>query len=620
MVMVGGPAAADISAGGPRGGGKKDKPVPRAPVARDVTVKVVRGRTVEIALEGITGTGSAMEFSIRSQPRLGLLQPDVPVPSGNARAVIRYTADPGSVGSRDTFTYGVQVAGRPSSISATVTVLISDARARLEVPAALDFGVVVAGEPVTKPVSIRNAGDGVWDAAPELPKGWSWVNPEGGRFLIEPGESVVAEIRCEAQAPGELEGEAVLAGESRVRLNARVLAPFTVFPATLVFNWEPGKLSRNGLANLQNNTKQPLAVTLDGPESFGFPGTVTVPADGKSEVRVEAKGDLTLPLRGTLQFAAGGHRHAIALEAQPAPSLVRLAEDSLQVLDFGKAVPAEAGKAVRAVVLENAGGSTATVTADALTLFSVPLLDEGKGVALKPGERMEVGVTPRNVGAGVHEEVLTLSSGAAKILVPLRVELVSSSAASTSAAEATLQKTAPAKENPDREKTDAELVRIAQLNIGGLLSSDGSEKADVPRVDLVDYVSDDGVSVTFAWDLPPGDGWTFRILRPRVTRSKVTGQLARIWEPCGPEAVVRINGRRAVATVSGLEPGNPFKCAIQTVAADGRKSLPGMELGFLPRLPPGIPWIRYAIGLLAAALVGIWGWKKWKEPIRAQAA
>jgi hypothetical protein len=620
MVMVAGPVAADISAGGPRGGGgKKDKPVPRAPVARDVTVKAVRGRTVEIALEGITGTGSAMEFSIRSQPRLGVLQPAEPVPAGNSRAVVRYTADPGSAGSRDSFTYGVQVPGRPSSISATVTVLISDARARLEVPAAMDFGVVVAGEPVTKTVSIRNVGDGEWEAEPELPEGWSWVTPEGGRFQLGVGESLVAGIRCDAEVPGELEGEVVLAGESRVRLSARVMAPFTVYPATLVLDWEAGKLSRAGKATLQNNTKQPLTVTVDGPEQFGYPATVTVAADGKSEVQVGAKGLLSEALRGNLQFVAQGHRHAMVVEAQPAPSLVRLAAESAQVVDFGKVALADAGKVVRSVILENVGGSTATVTADGLELFSVPLLDEGKGVALKAGERVELGMVPRNVGAGVHEEELTLSSGAARMLVPLRVELEAVAAAAGSAAEAALAKTSPPRENPDKVKTDAELVRIARLNIGGLLASDGTEKADVPRVDMVDYVSDDGVSVTFAWDLPPGDGWNFRILRPRVTRSKVTGQLARIWEPCGAEAVVRINGRRAVATVSGLEPGNPFKCAIQTMAADGRKSLPGMELGFLPMLPPAVPWVRYAIGLLFAVLVGMWGWKKWKEPIRAQA-
>jgi hypothetical protein len=433
------------------------------------------------------------------------------------------------------------------------------------------------------------------------------------------GESLVAGIRCDAEVPGELEGEVVLAGESRVRLSARVMAPFTVYPATLVLDWEAGKLSRAGKATLQNNTKQPLTVTVDGPEQFGYPATVTVAADGKSEVQVGAKGLLSEALRGNLQFVAQGHRHAMVVEAQPAPSLVRLAAESAQVVDFGKVALADAGKVVRSVILENVGGSTATVTADGLELFSVPLLDEGKGVALKAGERVELGMVPRNVGAGVHEEELTLSSGAARMLVPLRVELEAVAAAAGSAAEAALAKTSPPRENPDKVKTDAELVRIARLNIGGLLASDGTEKADVPRVDMVDYVSDDGVSVTFAWDLPPGDGWNFRILRPRVTRSKVTGQLARIWEPCGAEAVVRINGRRAVATVSGLEPGNPFKCAIQTMAADGRKSLPGMELGFLPMLPPAVPWVRYAIGLLFAVLVGMWGWKKWKEPIRAQA-
>ena len=140
----------------------------------------------------------------------------------------------------------------------------------------------------------------------------------------------------------------------------------------------------------------------------------------------------------------------------------------------------------------------------------------------------------------------------------------------------------------------------------------------MPRINLVDYVSDDGYSVTFAWDLPEGEGWTFRILRPKVGRSKLTGQFARIWEPAGKEAVIRIEGRRATATVSGLVPGDPFKCALQTIAADGRKSLPGDQLTFHPLLPAPVPWVRYVLGVLAALVVMIWGWKKWREPIRAQ--
>jgi hypothetical protein len=41
-------------------------------------------------------------------------------------------------------------------------------------------------------------------------------------------------------------------------------------------------------------------------------------------------------------------------------------------------------------------------------------------------------------------------------------------------------------------------------------------------------------------------------------------------------------------------------------------------LTFHPLLPAPVPWVRYVVGVLAAVAVVIWGWKKWREPIRAQ--
>lgn len=611
---------ADISDGvRPGGGKKKEKPAPRAPVAKDVTVRVVRGRMTEIVLEGITGTGSAMEFSIRTPPRIGVLQPAVPVSAGPSKAVVRYTAAPGTSGERDVFTYGVQIPGRPSSTSATVTVLISDPRAKLVFAGAVDAGVVVAGETVVRPLTIRNTGDGVWEGGPELPRGWAWRTPAGGEFSLEPGGVIEAELVCQPVVPGLQDETVVLDGAARLRLTARAIAPFTAFPSTLVLDWEEGTMKRSGAVQLQNNTKAALEVMIDGPKEFGVEGRVTVPADGKVEVPVSAVTALDVAGKGMVQFSGGGHRHAVTVESRVAPAVVRVKPGMPGVVDFGKVTVSEAGKAEKRVELENAGGSQATVSVEGMEAFVVSGLGEKGTAVVKPGGVLTLGLTVRESRAGIYEEKLVVVSGTARLEVPVRVETTGEAAGGTgNAADRVLENTATRPVVSAVPRNNEERAAHARLALGGLLAADGTERAELPRINLVDYVSDDGYSVTFAWDLPEGEGWTFRILRPKVGRSKLTGQFARIWEPAGKEAVIRVEGKRATATVTGLVPGDPFKCALQTIAADGRKSLPGDQLTFHPLLPAPVPWVRYVVGVLAAVAVVIWGWKKWREPIRAQ--
>ncbi len=613
--------SADITTGPRPGGKKKEKPAPRAPVAKDLTVRAVRGRPLEITLEGITGTGSGLDFSIRTQPRIGLLQPPTPRPLSGLRAVVTYTAPPDSSGDRDTFTYGVQLPGRPSSTSATVTILISDPRAKLETVTGIDAGVVVMGQPVEKSLTIRNSGDGPWEESPALPAGWEWRSPAGGAFSLPPGASMEAVVACTGSAPGILDETVVLGGTAKVRLAARVIAPFTTFPSTLVLDWLPDALVRRGTLQLQNNTKSPLALRLTVPAGFRFPDKLTLPADGRVSVPVEATVAPDLAQPGTVEIEGNGHRQAVRLEARRAPAHARLAPGSPQSLDFGT-VPAGSAEAVRTLTIENAGGESCPVSAEPPDGFVVRGLGEGSSATLKPGIPLTLQVLTAPGDPGPRAGTLTLVAGLARIAVPLKAEVAAAPAAPDpgAAADRTLQATARPPAPDNRPRTPEQLLTIAGHNAGGVLQGDGTESPLVPVVEVVDYIEDDGKSVTFAWDLPEGNGWNFRLLRPTVRRSKTTGALARVWQPCGPEATIRIEGRRAIATMTGLEPGRPFNCRIQTISSEGRKSLPSREFGFIPMLKEPLPWLRWIMGTLAIIAVSLWGWKKWKEPIRVQAA
>src|SRR5690606_7412319 len=79
------------------------------PTARDGTVRAVRGIPVAIALEGGTGSGRALDFEVRRQPRIGRIA-GAPQSIDKLRAAVTYIADPAATGVHDSFTFVTRAA------------------------------------------------------------------------------------------------------------------------------------------------------------------------------------------------------------------------------------------------------------------------------------------------------------------------------------------------------------------------------------------------------------------------------------------------------------------------------------------------------------------------------
>ena len=120
--------------------------------------------------------------------------------------------------------------------------------------------------------------------------------------------------------------------------------------------------------------------------------------------------------------------------------------------------------------------------------------------------------------------------------------------------------------------------------------------------------------MTIHWDLPPGEGWKFRVLQAQVLRPTETEPLRKVWVPYAYTNVV-IDGRTASAKIEGLIPGRGVNFALQTVAPDGKKSFPGKYIVVMTLIPPPSRWEWWVGGGLVLLLLGWWLWRKWKEPI-----
>jgi len=293
---------------------------------------------------------------------------------------------------------------------------------------------------------------------------------------------------------------------------------------------------------------------------------------------------------------------------------------------FGK-LDAESIKTTsRDIVLRNEGGSVAQVMPGPLQAFRLEMPSQGKGIALPPGEETTLVILPPLDTAGTNREKFTLADGDSRVELQLTAEVPLSAIPATpgSIAGQILIKD-PAKtpviERPVR--TRSEILKSAVISSEGAFLSDGKEDKSVPVITIVEPEIQGDDSVTFSWDLPPGDGWKFRLFYTEIQRRK-EGGFVKVRRPCGDEVSYSIKGRKASATVTGMQPYVWYGYSIQTISPDGRYSFPGREFRF--QLSSPIPshwqayWEWYVSGAVFAIAIGYWLRKKWNEPISALGA
>ncbi len=599
----------------------------RAPVAKDAVFKAVRGQPLEILLEGTTSTSRGLVFAVRQGPRLGSFSEKAPVAvkgqeseKGRSYASLHYTADASLKGDRDTFTFSCKLDGGPSSNEATVTILLSDASPKLKVPAKLDLGRVILGAVSGKSFTVSNEGTCAFSAPVAAPAGFTWRSPAGGMFEIEPGASVEAALLLDTGKARSVDSVLTFMAGVEVKCSARIVPLFSVLPsATLQLQWRPETLTRSARVSLQNNTDGPLVVDILGSPGTRLPRSLSLDPSAAQPLDIVTTEPLTAGASGTITVSSGLQQEVIPFTAAQAPALIKAVDfPESGVIDFGKLATIDAGEAVRTVLLQNKGGSHGEVSIKpALKYFRVSAAELRDGVAvIKAGGELQLTFQPSSLPSNAREEDITLSApgwaAGLKLLAAWDAALIP--AATRSAAEIALLQEKPL--TPTRAgptKREVEINSI--LGWKGGVIADGTEDPALPTIDTVTIDHQTDSTATFSWELPPGEGWTFRLMRAEVHRPGPDTPLRKLWMPYDA-ATVTIEGRRASTTVSGLIPGAGVNFAVQTISPNGKKSYPGTYIPIVTLMSPPIRWEYWAMGVLALLGMGYWLRKKWKEPIR----
>ena len=603
---------------------KDDKADGGAPAVNAQEVKVIRGKSVVIELTGTTRTNKAMTFIIRDQPKLGRFTEEKPKPSGDRSAKITYTSATDGKGAKDKFTFAAQVPGSSVCEPATVTITITDPAVRLDTIEVVEARRLVLGSPGERTFLMRNGGTAKWEAKVPAPKGWQWIAPAGGAFSLAPGAEINARISCLAVTVGALEEIVSFDADTKITFRAQIVPPFSLTaPAALV--WQKETRTRTGSIELTNlDPVKPLTIQVTAPAWLKTEQEVTLAPDVKAVLHLAVDTDHGKDLTGQLKLTAGTHSESVEIKAAPSPALLTVTGglDEHYGLHFGRLTAGSLIKAKRPFVVLNEGGAPATVTLKVPEHFTLepPLAAEGKPLA--PGAEVTFTLLPPKQTAGTFKAELLIEGGDDIVTIECSAGIDPSAIPPLPGKLAGIRLEQSRPKGAVRIRTAEDQKRNVMVNFYGAYFGDGTEDEKMPRIDVVEIAADTGEEVTFAWDLPEGDGWKFQLLRAAYRRL-ANGDPGKVWDPCGDEVKYTVEGRRATATVSELPPHMPFNFCIQTIAADGRHSFPGKPISYRPFPPDPSHWQEYRAfyGGAAALLIALGWWlrKKWLQPLSASA-
>lgn len=584
-----------------------------APLARSTQVRAVRGQPVEIPLEGVTSTTRTLRFIIRRGPRLGTLDPEPLRMEGKMKAFFRYTPRPGETETQDTFTFATQVEGSPASAEAMVTIFITDPAFNImTAPASVNAGRFVTTEGAEIEFSVRNTGDAPFRQTVAPPEGWLWLRPRGGRFELEPGEGVVAQMRVATRQPGGVDQRLAL-GNAELRVSGEAIPPFLAYPSEVRASWDAGARRRAASFTIQNNTSRELPVEFTVPQGFSLPKSVTVPAQGKTELELEISARPEQSAAGEILLGVEGHTQALKAQANPAPaSLVfeGLGDDGL--VDFGKLDAETLPAAQRVLKIKNEGGTEASVLSNGgLELFQLEGFTQG-GFTLPPGGEVELKVSPvRNMPGVLREEWKLLFAGGEKSVV-FKAE-VDQAAVNAPARPAPLSRATQDMTSltEDLELTPKQKTTLVAALHHGVVELDSTFDPSLPVVTSTQIIKEEPTRLVFAWN-PPGPGkWTYKVWAAQLR--KLPNNPFPIKQ-FGPMDNVKVTWENSVgqAEVTNLPPGGMFKCRIIAVNEEGRSSLPGPELTFMTPYEKPFPWGWAALWTFFAVSFFVW-WRARKR-------
>lgn len=611
------PLNADIQQEKRGGREEKDTPKPREnirrateiPTPQDQVITVLRGVPAEIVLSATASLRQPVIFRLGEAPSHGTVSALRPSAESNTKAVVTYTAGPGTAGT-DVFTFRVRHRETATSGSASVRVRIIDPQAELVVPAEVDFGEVAVGEVAVRPLVLENRGTAAYTAPLRLDPPWRLMQdvPE---VTVAAGATLEVMVSFTPLRLGEAKSGVdfpAVAGVS-TRLVGRVVAPVRLQPSLVQLAWEPDGRSRRAVVTLTNRLNAPVDYVLTGSPRLKFSAERgALSASGTAEVTVSLEWPDVLEVQSLLSVLALGVRDEVPLTAPPAPPVLILREAPEWQRDGDRFILLPASRD-GALVMANEGGRTAPLQVVLPSGWTSPGYEDG--VELGPREtRRLLLVPPPDRSVDVSGELEAVLDGQ-KLVIELRalarppqpvVEVV------PTRPDALLESssvTAPGLRG-DRPLTEEQKRLQLIVDTLGVFPAGFEVDRSLPELSEVSFgqMAPEKVPLLIK---SVGAEYSYAVFREEYRPPPGGTRPTRHWLPVNG-LQWKNTGETVSTMLEGLSPGvrTLFRFAVQT--SDGRIGLPSPPVAVTTPTPKPFPW-GWVVLLVVLTGAGFW-WRR----------
>ncbi len=558
------------------------------PPAMPQNVTVARGQRIDVPLRIYGQQSEPLRYLIKTPPAHGKLSE--PRSVSREVSVVTYEPPADLAVLADRFTFSVQ---NHAGVSAPVAVTISivDEPPRLAVAHSVEFDELLAGATAVKEIEVANRGGGLVEGEIEVEPPFK---VEGRRkYRLEKGDYTYFKIVFAPSEGGLFRREIRYTShrEFATTLVGSAQTPISAEPAKIVL--QPGSDStvRTGAFEIINRTGGSLTFKLTGGPRLQLAESISVAAHGRAAITVSTRPDDVSELDDEVRVTSAGFALRIPTRAAKVGPLLRLTQHNLAL---GRV---DASRGARATVeLENAGGTTANVTADIGPPFAVT----EPSFSLRPGEKKRLTVIVQPGESQRYRAWLKFVAGPTSAELEIEAELVGG----TMGSESTGSSDSSARKRP------APVVNPADL------------PPWMPDLNLAKSIRVTAITATSAnleWPAELNGAGLYRFERLILTRDSAK-ELRNAWVEI-PKTKFSRQGPLWVANLTGLSPRQSQTVRVVPLDAEGRARGSLFQLDFYTAAPRALPIPRLLPSLFIILLVagGTLLWKRvrrqFTEPI-----
>lgn len=576
------------------------------PQAHPISATVLRGGVNHIILSASTESIKPVEFIIREAPKHGTLGEPIRDKDSNFRVSIPYTP-PTDLGiTEDEFLYAAKIPDIPVSGTVAVKITIVDADAKLEIGRFLNFDKVLLGEFTVRELTIKNTGNGDYDAIVQLPDPWH-IPEKHSKIHIAPGESVIVPITFHPTEPGTSFYKLVLQPESPqglVDISGVCYSPFSVSPTQATLRWDPEAKRRSALISISSalNSDQSLAITSD--QRLWIDDKLKLLPSEKIDLVAWIPATDNTEYTGKVLFKNDSFSQEIEITAPPLPIVLNIAEPKAQRLAFGHHTGDP--KQNKKVTIQNTGGETAYLNAEIAPPFSI--VEGGESTAVPPGGSLTLNITMETGRLGDYEQTLSIIGGPDRIEIPVIGSVVHIGSTLPQIYVDTTEP-APIKE-PSQTGLPSRPAPWAQEEYDRTVGIDSVKRKttdSIPTVTAAGIVKRSKNEVHIAWPKPNGGAYNY-VIETRWTKfDPATQKPQPYWIPL-TGVDFQTEGDNVIAKLEGVP--NETNLLLRVFTTDGVDlfSKPSVPFTVATYVPAKGGWFKWLLIILLGVGAATYYW------------